>query len=448
MTSYLTPESAVLLRPDFVLVDGALREGVQVAVRGDRIVAIGPSEGPVNLPNRAILPGFVNAHSHAFQRGLRGHVQWTDGADDFWSWRQRMYGLANALDPEGVEAVSALAFLEMARAGFTSVGEFHYLHHDPAGAPYADPDELARRVIAAARRVGLRICLLRVAYARAGAGKAAEPHQRRFVDPGPERCLAAASRLSVSEDPAVSAGIAPHSVRAVPAEWLRELAAWPGIVHAHVAEQPGELRQSEAEYGCGPLEVFERSGLLRARFTAVHLTWPAESDPDRLRAAGARVCACPTTELDLGDGFLPIERLGGVGVCVGTDSQAIIDPFSEIRGLELHARAVLGRRNVLSPPGEPDGLARRLLAAGAGEGARALGIDAGEIRVGAFADLIAIRLDDPVYAGARLLPAIAMCGQPGHVSDVWVGGQRVVEDGRHPLAAEIVARAARVLGEL
>ena len=448
MTSYPTPESTELLRPDFVLVDGALRSGWQIELRGDRIAAVTPSEGPVNLPNRVVLPGFVNAHSHAFQRGLRGHVQWRHGADDFWTWRQSMYSLANELDPEGVEAVSALAFLEMVLAGYTTVGEFHYLHHQPGGAPYADPDELARRVIAAARRVGLRICLLRVAYARAGAGRPAEPHQLRFVDADPEACLAATARLSGAGDPAVSAGIAPHSVRAVPGDWLRALSAWPGIVHAHVAEQPGELSQCAAEHGCGPLEVFERSGLLTDRFTAVHLTFPGEDDPARLRASGARVCACPTTELDLGDGFLPMERLDGVGVCIGSDSHAIIDPFSEIRSLELHSRAVLGRRNVLSPLGEPDGLALRLLDAGARQGARALGLDAGEIRAGAFADLIALRLDDPAFAGARLLPALAMCGQPRQVSEVWVGGQRVVQEGVHPLRAPIVAAAERVLREL
>lgn len=448
MTSYPNPAPSEVLRPDFVLVAGALVAGLEVELRGDRIGQIGPARGPVNLPNRALLPGFVNAHSHAFQRGLRGHVQWRTGADDFWSWRERMYGLANRLDPDGVEAVSALAFLEMALAGFTSVGEFHYLHHAPGGAPYADPDELAHRVIRAARRVGLRICLLRVAYARAGAGREAEPHQRRFVDAGPEACLAAAERLRRSEDPAVSAGIAPHSVRAVPADWLRALSAWDGVVHAHVAEQPGELAQCQEEHGRAPLEVFEDCGLLSDRFTAVHLTWPADGDPARLRASGARVCACPTTELDLGDGFLPMEKLGGVGVCVGTDSHAIIDPFSEIRSLELHSRAVLGRRNVLSPPEEPDGLALRLLRAGSREGALSLGLDAGELREGALADLIAVRLDDPVYAGARPLPTLAMCGQPRHVSEAWVGGRRVLEEGRHPRTGEIVAAVERVLGAL
>lgn len=176
--------------------------------------------------------------------------------------------------------------------------------------------------------------------------------------------------------------------------------------------------------------VFADAGLLSPRFTAVHVTWPDDEEIALLRAAGARVCACPTTELDLGDGFLPVERLGDVPVCVGTDSQARIDPFAEIQALEWHARARLGRRNVLTPRGDADGLARRLLAAGSAVGADALGLDTGRIRPGSLADLVAIPLNHPALRQARPLAALVFAGHPGVVKHVWVGGRRVVEDGR------------------
>lgn len=432
-----------------ILTPDGPREGLELVLDGGRIGALRPRSGAVNLPGQWLLPGFVNAHSHAFQRGLRGHVQHAAGPDDFWSWRARMYTLANALDPEGVERVSALAFAEMALAGFTSVGEFHYLHHQPGGAPYADPEELAWRVLAAAERVGLRITLLRVAYARAGAGRPAEPGQRRFTDAGPERVLAAVERLRAGlRSPLQQVGLAPHSVRAVPAEWLATFAASEGVVHAHVAEQPAELAASRAEHGLEPLAVFERAGLLGPRFTAVHLTWPAPEDAERLRRAGATVCACPTTELDLGDGFYRVEALEGVPVCIGTDSHALIDPFAELRSLEWHARARLGRRNVLSPPDDPDGLATLLLRAGSAAGARALGLDAGELRPGALADLISLDLGDPALVAARPLPALVFGGSPRAVRNSWVGGRPVVVEGRLPGWEGIAAAASQTLAAL
>lgn len=413
----------VQLHPDHLYQDGALVPGLAVTLDGGRVVAVGPP-GPdaVRLPGQALLPGFVNAHSHAFQRALRGHVQHADGPDSFWTWRDRMYTLANGLDPDGVERVSELAFREMLRAGFTSVGEFHYLHHQPDGTPYADPDELALRVVAAAARVGIRLVLLRVAYARAGFGAPPNPLQRRFIDPSPDHALAAVARLRAR---GVAAGLAPHSVRACPADWLRAFAAAEGPIHAHVDEQPAEIEASLREHGRRPLHVFADAGLVHERFTAVHLTWPDDAEIATLRAAGATVCACPTTELDLGDGFLPAERLDGVPLAVGTDSHAAIDPFYELRSLEWHARGVAGRRNVLRHHG-PDGLAARLVDHGTRDGARALGIDAGTIAPGRLADLVAIDTTRLEFAESRLLPAIVFNGSPAAVSAVWVGGRQVV----------------------
>ncbi len=409
---------------------------------GDRIRAVRPATGGVDLPGRALLPGFVNAHSHAFQRGLRGHVQWARGDDDFWSWRERMYGLANGLDADGIEAVSALAFLEMVEAGFTSVGEFHYLHHLPEGRAYADREELALRVARAARSVGLRIRLLRVAYHRAGPGQDRSREQRRFCDDRPEQVLDAIRRL---EAHGVPAGLAPHSVRAVPRDWLEAFSDYPGLIHAHVSEQPRENTQCQAEHGMSPTALLAECGLLSERFTAVHMTFPESGDADLLRQTGSRVCACPTTELDLGDGFLPVDHLEGVPICIGTDSHARIDPFAEIAAVELHARACQGRRNVLAPPDAPDGLALRLLGIGSVEGARSLGFEAGAIRPGLLADLITVDLEHLSMVGARPLPTIALSGHPGLVREAWVGGEQVLVEGRSPARRAVVEAALEAL---
>lgn len=436
------------LVPDGALVEAGV-EPVSVRIDGGRITAIAPTpssgEAVERLAGRLLLPGFVNAHSHAFQRGLRGHVQHRGAAgraDSFWSWRERMYALATALDPDGIEAVSALAFLEMARAGFTTVGEFHYVQHQPDGTRYADPDELAWRVIAAAERVGIRIVLLRVAYARAGFGVEPNPRQRRFYDRSPDDVLAAVERIGKR----APVGLAPHSTRACPADWLRAFAAHPGPIHAHVDEQPAEIEASLREHGRRPLHVFADAGLVSERFSAVHLTHPDDAEIATLREAGGTVVACPTTELDLGDGFLAAERMEGVRLAIGSDSHALIDPFTELRSLEWHTRALTGQRNVLAHEGA-DGLALRLLRHGTIDGARSLGSEGGEIRVGAPADLVAI--DGGVaLAASRTLPALVFSGHPGMVRDVWVGGKRVVSEGRHPEEEGVVRAAERVLAAI
>lgn len=409
------------LAPDLLLHDGTLRPGLAVTFEGERITRVGtPPPDAERLPGRALFPGFVNAHSHAFQRALRGHVQHASGPDSFWSWRERMYELATSLTPESMERIATLAFREMVQAGFTTVGEFHYVHHQADGTPYADPDEMALRVVAAAEAVGIRIVLLRVAYARAGFHVERNPRQRRFIDPTADHALASIERL---RGRGIRAGLAPHSTRACPAEWLRAFADFIGPIHAHVDEQPGEIEQSLREHGRRPLEVFADAGLVDSRFTAVHLTWPHDDEIALLN--GATVCACPSTELDLGDGFLPIERLGEAPIALGTDSHALIDPFFEARALEWHARARLGRRNVLPHEG-PDGLAARLLTSLTEAGARSLAVDAGRIEVGRLADFVTVDTRRPEFQEARLLPAILFNGSPAAVVDVWVGGRRIV----------------------
>jgi formimidoylglutamate deiminase len=407
-------------------------------------------DGPVlRLPGHLIVPGLVNAHSHAFQRAFRGHVQWRDGGrDDFWSWREAMYRVAGALDADAVEAISRLAFLEMMESGITEVGEFHYLHHRPDGRPYEDPDVLARRVVAAARDVGLRITLLWVAYARGGPGQPLSARQRRFGVSDVAAALDAVDRLGGLATDGVRIGLAPHSVRAVPPAWWPDLATFEGPLHVHVAEQPREVEACRAETGQPPLALLEAAGVLSPRFTAVHLTWPDEGDVDRLVAADAQVCVCPSTELDLGDGFLPVAVREAARLCLGSDSHARIDLLHEARTLELHARGLTGRRNVLAPPGERHGLAERLLRAATTAGSRALGGPEARLRPGDPADLVAIDLSGPAFLGVPPLEAAIFGADPGHVRHVWVGGRRVVRDGRHPERDAALAAARPVLEAL
>lgn len=426
-----------------MLVGDQVCEGLELVIVEGRISEVRQAEHPPNLPDRLLMPGFVNAHSHAFQRGIRGWVQCARGDDNFWSWRERMYRLANELDPEGVEALSALAYLEMIQSGFTSVGEFHYLHHQPTGLPYSNRLELALRVASAAESVGLRLMLLRVAYARAGAGRPPLPEQRRFCDDDMQQVLEDLESLAALKR--FSVGLAAHSVRALRREQLEALASFDGPLHAHVDEQPAEIEQCLAEHGCRPLELFERAGMLGPAFCAVHFTHPDAREIAILKKHGARVVACPTTEMDLGDGFLPVESLEGVPLSVGSDSHVRIDPLAELRALEWHARARLGRRCVLVQSEEPEALAMRLLSIGTRGGAEALGFDAGCIREGGLADLIAVDLSEISCTTGPVLTNWVFSGRSTQVKEVWVGGRQVLWEGQHPEQKAIVERARAVL---
>jgi formimidoylglutamate deiminase len=328
-----------------------------------------------------------NAHSHAFQRGLRGRAERVAAqatADDFWTWRQAMYALANELDPESIELAGRATYTEMAAAGYGAVGEFHYVHHRPDGTPYEDPNAMAKAMARAARAAGIAIVLLPAAYARAGPGRPPEPRQRRFCDPSAEAFLARVDELRAWADsePGVSVGVAAHSARAVPADWLEAIAAHSeahGLVrHVHAAEQPRELDEVQAEHGCSPIELLERTGFLGARASVVHAIHVSERDIELIAASGTTVVSCPTTEGNLGDGHPPLLRFrdAGVPIAIGSDSQVRVDPFEEARELETLARR--------------EGLTRHALLAASGDlwadlcraGARSLGIDtAGEIEI-------------------------------------------------------------------
>jgi formimidoylglutamate deiminase len=327
------------------------------------------------------LPGFVNAHSHAFQRGMRGIVERVDPGhphDDFWTWREEMYAAAGRLDPDSAHAVALLAYREMRAAGFVAVGEFHYVHHRPDGTPYSPANAMSLATAAAADEAGIDQVLLMTAYERAGAGLPPTPGQRRFCDPDVATYLGRVEALA-GDRPAGRVGLAPHSVRAVSRDWLAEIGRYAEsagmVVHVHACEQRREIEECLAEHGRRPIELLADAGCLGPRTTIVHGTHASDGELDLLAGAGASVCLCPTTEANLGDGYLPALRLfeRGIRVCIGTDSNTVIDPVVEVRELEAVARRTAERRNVLVPEGD-DGPTGYLLAVGGRFGAEALGL--------------------------------------------------------------------------
>jgi formimidoylglutamate deiminase len=285
----------------------------------------------------------ANVHSHAFQIGLRGLGERSRGPDDdFWSWRESMYALAADLDPAGMREVGARAYAEMRAAGYGAVGEFHYVHHRPDGTPYEDANAMAVAVASAASEAGLRIVLLPAAYARGG--------HPRFRDPSLDAFLA---RVDVLRAAGLAVGVAAHSVRAVPADWLREIASYAdthGLVrHVHASEQPRELEECYAEHGCSPIELLDRTGFLGDRTTVVHGIHVFERDIALLAHTSTIVATCPTTEGNLGDGHFPAlpYRDAGVRIAIGSDSNVVVDPFEELRELETGARRARRTRHAL-----------------------------------------------------------------------------------------------------
>jgi formimidoylglutamate deiminase len=405
----------------------------------------------VDLPGKALLPGFVNVHSHTFQRLIRGKSESrvTSGRD-FWSWRGTMYHAAAQLDPQDVYDVARMAFLEMVLSGTTTVGEFHYLHNAPGGRPYDDPNLLSKQVIAAAQSVGIRIVLLRSAYLRSGYELPPDPGQIRFFESASHFLdnMEALTKEYPSDSPEVSFGVAPHSLRAVPLRELKEIAAWTRErklpLHMHVAEQIGENEACLREYGLTPVALLGREGLLAHDFTAVHAIHITADEIDLLASADATVCSCPTTERNLGDGVIVADQVmrAGIRIAFGSDSQAQIDPLEDARELEYHLRLERQQRAILDQIGEQT-LASRLFDCATAHGARALGVPAGGLAAGSSADFFTVDLDDVSIAGNSpndLLPLAVFSLSRSAIRDVMVNGRWVVRDQRHPLQDEIVAR--------
>ena len=356
---------SLTLRIGHLLMGDVQARDVVLNVEAGRVIRWGQARGgdsshvDAHWPHVALVPGLVNAHSHAFQRTFRGLTERLHTAhpeDDFWSWRAHMYEVANTIDPERMHEVAMSVYEEMAATGITHVGEFHYVHHQPGGQRYEDPNVMAHQLIRAAREVGLRITLLRVVYQRGGFDQPAHPHQRRFIDEDLDDALSAldALRAAYADDHDVVVGVAPHSVRAVGRQALARLARYARAhampLHIHVCEQRAEVAQAIEAHGKTPIELLHDAQVLGPHTTLVHATHLSARDLDLIATSGSIVCACPSTERNLGDGFLPALELlkRRVRVCLGSDSHANIDLWDEMRLVEYHERLRYERRNVLA----------------------------------------------------------------------------------------------------
>jgi formiminoglutamate deiminase len=405
---------------------------VLLEVEGDRITAVRPgAEAPARAERLAglTLPGLANGHSHAFHRALRGRTHRSGGT--FWTWREDMYAVAAVLTPDSYRQLARAAFAEMALAGITTVGEFHYLHHRPGGTPYADPNAMGEAVVAAADDAGVRITLLDTCYLTGGFGRPLEGPQLRFGDGDAEAWATRADALRGGS--LVRIGAAVHSVRAVPTGQLPTVAGWAAgreaPLHLHLSEQRAENDDCRAAHGRTPTQLLDDAGLLGPRTTAVHATHLTDADVALLGGSRTSVCLCPTTERDLADGIGPARALAdaGAALCVGSDSNAVVDLLEEARGVELDERLATQRRGHWP--------AAELLRAATADGAAALGWpEAGRLEPGALADWVTVGLDSVRLAGARpetLLESVLFAATAADVRDVVVGGRRVVRDGRH-----------------
>ncbi len=404
-------------------------------------------ERATRLPNRAVLPGLVNVHSHTFQRLIRGRTEYRTSAnrDTFWTWRQSMYRAANSVTPEMIYRAARMAFLEMALSGITTVGEFHYVHHGPHGVPYENRNLLAMLILRAADEIGIRIALIRTAYVRAGWKRDPDPGQIRFITPNVDDFLKDTDELQRSKLGKATIAVAPHSVRAAPLDYLKHVVNYARVnhlpIHMHVSEQPGEVEASIGEYGLRPVELLHDNGVLNANFTAIHAIHITPEEAGFLGSARASICACPTSERNLGDGAVPADQLyaAGASLCLGSDSNIQIDILEDARELEYHLRMNKLERVVLA---SDDSLGRKLFRSATASGAASLQTPGGALEVGQPADFFTVDLNDPSIAGANaesLLNHIVFSLERTAIRDVYVDGAPVISDGRHALEEEIVA---------
>lgn len=449
------------------------------------LLSVTPDAAPDGLPRAAgpVLPGMPNLHSHAFQRAMAGRAERAGadmagaedkgageraGEDSFWTWRQTMYGFVQRLSPDDIQAIAAQLYIEMLKAGYTAVGEFHYLHHDKDGTPYADRAETGHRVVAAARDAGIGITLLPVLYGRGGFDdRPVGPAQRRFAnDPDGFAALLEAIRPSLAEDPDAALGIAPHSLRAVHPQALRT--AYDGLtamdaaapVHIHIAEQTLEVEDCVAATGARSVEWLLANMPVDHRWCAVHATHMTPGETTGLARSGAVAGLCPTTEANLGDGLFPAPGYLAAGgrFGIGSDSHISVSPVEELRWFEYGQRLIQRRRNRLLPPSTvqagADGtrsVGAALWKAALAGGAQAMGRPVGRLAPGFRADLVVLDPDCmPLYGAAEdaLLDALTFAGNRNPVSDVMVGGRWVVEAGRHPREREVAARYRAALDGL
>ena len=409
---------------DHAWVEGEVRADVSVTITDGRFSSVGhtPVAGAERLAGLTV-PGLANCHSHAFHRALRGRTQ--RGRGTFWSWREQMYALAARLDPDTYRELATAVFREMVAAGVTTVGEFHYLHHQPDGTAYDEPNAMGLALVEAAGDAGLRLALLDTCYLSAGIGRPVEGVQRRFSDGTAEAWQERADELTADTDGDVVVGAAIHSVRAVPLEQMRLVSEWADRfetpLHVHLSEQVAENEESLAAYGRTPTEVLSEAGVLTDRTSVVHATHLTDVDVSRIGAARATACLCPTTERDLGDGVGAAEELqrAGSALTLGSDSHAVIDLFEEMRAVEMGRRLVDRTRGHWS--------AAELVRAATADGHASLGFgDAGRIAVGQRADLVTLDLTSPRTAGCGpTAETVAFAASAADVVQVVSGGKVV-----------------------
>ena len=437
-----------------------VRRDVLIEADGDRFTSVTPSASSVPAAAEHLrgltLPGFANAHSHAFHRALRGTTQADRGT--FWTWRERMYDVAARLDPDSYLRLARATYAEMALAGVSCVGEFHYLHHQAGGHPYDDPNVMGRALIQAAAEAGLRMTLLDTCYLAGGLAPEgllplAGP-QLRFGDGDAVRWAARVTDLGYNAHgmitPHARVGAAIHSVRAVPKGQMHPVVAWAhrtgAPLHVHMSEQTGENEACQDVYGMSPARLLYDQDVLGPRTTVVHATHLETGDLDLLGGCQSYACLCPTTERDLGDGLAPAWALAAAGcpLTLGSDSHAVIDMLEEARGVEYAERLAQRARGHFT--------AEALLCAATAAGHTSLGWpDAGEIAVGAWADLVTISLDSVRTAGAAeglALEAAVFSASAGDVRDVVIGGRDVVRDGVHLLIPGVPAELSRSIRAL
>ncbi|MFD8219639.1 formimidoylglutamate deiminase [Streptomyces sp. NPDC059697] len=430
--------------------DTHVEPGVALDVTDGRITAV--RENTATPPPGAeilrglTLPGLANAHSHAFHRALRGTVQ--VGSGTFWTWREIMYSFADRLTPDTYHALARAVYAEMALAGVTAVGEFHYVHHNPGGTPYADPNAMGEALIAAAGEAGIRITLLDTAYVSSGFGQQPNHHQLRFSDGSAEAWAERSSLLKDRDHARIGAAI--HSVRAVPAGQLATVARWAeerrAPLHVHLSEQTAENDACQAAHGCTPTRLLADHGVLGPRTTGVHNTHLTDEDIALLGDSRTGTCMCPTTERDLADGIGPAVALqrAGSSLSLGSDSHAVIDLLEEARAMELNERLRTRTRGHWT--------AAALLRAASADGHAALGWqDVGILEAGALADFTTIALDSVRTAGPvpRLGAETAVfAATAADVRHTVVGGRHVVRDGAHALVPDVPQALAQAVEAL
>jgi formimidoylglutamate deiminase len=448
---------AATLRFDCALTPDGWQDDVAVVIDADGLIqSVAPAEGQGTRVRGAAIPGVGNLHSHAFQRAMAGRTERAGLSDDsFWTWREAMYGFLARMTPEDAEAVASFAYMEMLEAGFTAVGEFHYVHHQPDGRPYADPAEMLKRHAAAARSTGLGLTMLPVFYAHGGfGGQPPTDGQRRFVSSLDlfARIVEGAQALARTE-PGLAVGLAPHSLRAVTPEEARALdqllPAAPR--HIHVSEQTREVADCLAVHGTTPIRLLADTFELDARWCLVHATHATEDELMLMARAGAVAGLCPVTEANLGDGVFPGQRFLAKGgrFGVGSDSNVLIGLADELRQFEYSQRLVERRRNVLAERGGSTG--RRLFDAALAGGAQALGRRACGLMPGAPADIVVLDTALPELAGLEsdaLLDAFVFGMRRNAVRDVYAYGRQVVAEGRHVGRAHIEAGYRKAMQRL